>query len=366
MQEKTTTVQQKSSTLESNEQMTTKKPPVFQLMAADGGNGGGGNGGGNGAGGKNSGTVSGSIEGNDRYQSYSMKAQAVGDPTKNVPPALPGQVAWVHSPCFSQELEAEAFKVAAGRDYRSGSSKISETILKLSTTPFRNAAGQENDWAKRMMGDTVLMNPGNKAATIVGSGYPKLVILTFWNDPSNPETGGVNYGYFIDISYNMFPEEAKKDGGGGMIFCGDLDNNKPDLSHYSKQVVEINEWMIKVLEFMKACQAGARPDPVTTPSSIPGQLKFLFEQFKKGYDIVDKAQGVGSEADRQHNENVAKEKYEKEQTINIEGHHLEKDKKYLFFFRDRSGEPGSVECTPGYFRNYQLNRGYQYVKHQVR
>ncbi len=366
MQEKTTAQQQKTSTLEANEQMTSKKPPVFQL-SADGGDGGGGGKGGGGWGsngdaskGKNVDSpieATRSIEGNDRFDSFTVKATAQGDPFKTMQLAVPGQVAWVHSPCFSQELQAEAFKIAAGGSYNSGSAKISETILKLSQTPFRNAEGKENDWAQRMMGNSVLMNPSNKAATIFGSGYPKLVILTFWNDPSNPETGGVNYSYFIDISFNLFPEEAKKDQGGGYIFSGDLDPKKLDLGHYSKEVVEINEWMAKALDFMKACQAGAKPDPINTPSSIPSQLKFLLDQFKKGYDTVDKAKGVGKEYDRQKSDNSAEDSYEKETFVEIDGEKYERTKEYRISFKI-NGVDGGGQKTPQWFLNEYGDKPY--------
>jgi hypothetical protein len=369
MQEKTTAQQQKTSTLEANEQMTSKKPPVFQL-SADGGDGGGKNGGGGWGSsndpnkGKNVDSpieVTRPIEGNDRFDSFTVTAKAQGDPFKTMQLAVPGQVAWVHSPCFSQELQAEAFKIAAGGSYNSGSAKIADTILKLSQTPFRNAEGKENDWAKRMMGSSVLMNPSNKAASIFGSGYPKLVILTFWNDPSNPETGGVNYSYFIDISYNLFPEEAKKDQGGGYIFCGGLDSKKPDLGHYSEKVVEINEWMAKALEFMKACQAGAVPDKINMPSNVPAQLKYLLEQFKKGYESVDKAKGVGTEYDRQKSDKSAEKNYEKETFVEIDGEKYERTKEYRISFKI-NGVDGGGQKTPQWFLDEYGDKPYTNIR----
>lgn len=344
---------QETSTVKETQQLeaegsTFLKPPAFALTAGEDGGGGGG------------GPVKKRMDGEGQGDAYTMSVTPNANPFKTIPIAFPGQLAWVHSPCYSQELEAIALNAAAGGDFQSAVSEISNTILKLKEMPFINAEDKENDWAKRMMKDSVLMNPNNMAATLTGSGFPKLVILTFWNDPSDPEKGGVNYSYFIEISFDIFPKEFQKDEGGGMILLGPSGNRQLDLGHFSKQVTEINEWMAAALEFMKACQAGTRPDPAGLPKNIPAQIKFLLDQAKKGYEGADKAQSTVKEYQHQESESKAEEKYDHENFVEIGGKKLERNKRYIMSFEldgiNVTGKKSPAEFLKEWGDQYKLGK----------
>jgi hypothetical protein len=336
---------QENTTVKETQQLESEgstflKPPAFALTAGEDGGGGGG------------GPVKKRMDGEGQGDAYTMSVTPNANPFKTIPIAFPGQLAWVHSPCYSQELEAIALNAAAGGDFQSAVSEISNTILKLKEMPFRNAEDKENDWAKRMMKDSVLMNPNNMAATLTGSGFPKLVVLTFWNDPSDPEKGGVNYSYFIEISFDIFPKEFQKDEGGGMILLGPSGNRQLDLGHFSKQVTEINEWMAAALEFMKACQAGTRPDPAGLPKNIPSQIKFLLDQAKRGYEGADKAQSTVKEYQHQENESKAEEKYAHENFVTINGVEYEKNKEYMIGFTLNGENHSSVHSIAWFMDKY--------------
>lgn len=252
---------------------------------------------------------------------------------------FPGQVAWVHSPCYSQEIEAIAFGAAEDLDTFDGASgQIASMIQKLSGTPFRDAGGKENDWAARMMGATVPMNDENMAATIKGTGFPKLVVLTFWNDPSNPAEGGVNYGYFIEIK---FPKELV-DEGGGFIFMGNQRGIDP--GRISKEVVAINTWMSTVLEMLQRMQT-VRPDwPKKHPKEMAEMLKLLLEKFKEGQEAHKAVRSIMEGIDEKEKANqVQEEKY-----VEIEGVRYERTKTYSFTFKIQ-GQQITGHMTPATF-----------------
>lgn len=299
--------------------MTSMAPPVFGLTAGIAEEGGG----------NGDGVNKKSVPAKANSEGYTLTVSEMNAPFEMVSLPFKGQIAWVHSPCFSQEIEAIAMQTANGGDFITGASQISNTIIQLSQMPFRNAGGTENDWAKRMMGNSVVMNPENKAATIVGNGYPKVVVLTFWNDPSNPGKGGVNYSYFVEIDFETLIPNSGHDG--GMILMGPSGPGL-DLGHVSKSVVEINEWMAKVLEFMKACQSGMRPDPRKLPKNVPEAIKDVLGQTKNIAEGADKAGKLDGEIEKQEIDARNKRKFENEKYIEIDGMKLERQKRYNVSF----------------------------------
>jgi hypothetical protein len=351
MQEKTTAQQQKTSTLESNEQMTSKKPPVFQL-SADGGDGGGGGKG-----------------GSDNDRSGLKKVEGKGTPFAVVPvPAWPGEVSWVHSPCFSQEIE-EIVITAEGNSemYLSASAAIEEKINYCKTNEFKNAKGEVNTYAKDRLQGTVPMNKNNLAASSWGKGWPKLVILTFWNDDSKREEGGMNYSYFFYFPLGAITQNTGEEGWSppdGLILKGPQGASTEDLGHKASEIAEINEWIPILVNAFSTLTNFAKENPADA-QKLSEWLKKMGEQGQLTKKIEEKAGSMADARDDSKHEKEQKEEFAKEKFVWIEGNQLNIDSLYLFNFHDNTGKRGTITCTPGYFRDKQLSRGYKYIKHDI-
>src|SRR5262249_53866424 len=131
VQEKTG-AQPSSQPLEGNEFTTCLKPPAFQLMA--------------------------SAAGGDPKTDGMQHVGFEGTPLEAAVAGWPGEVVMIHSPCYSEEIEAIAL-AAEGKpeQYEPAATAIDALIEECKHRKFQNAEGLENNWAEGKLCGTVKM-----------------------------------------------------------------------------------------------------------------------------------------------------------------------------------------------------------------
>lgn len=342
MKQSTSGTPQLSQQLEMNESSSQEtsgrsmQPPQFGLAAGEAN--------GNGAGG-----------GQRRPQHNGFK----GTPYESEVAEWQGEVVMIHSPCYSQEIEAAAM-AAAGKpeQYEAAASTITSLINECKGKEFENAEGVKNDWADRMLGGSVKMNECNLAATSNGkSGWPKLVILTFWNDPSKPMEGGFNYTHLIYFPFDeLLPEPIKDMMPGGSILMGD-GGGGIDLGHHAKSS-DINEWL-PILKNAMNTLAGMGRDPKSFSSHVPKVMQRLQKLAEDAEKILNKVQDTNKAAEELENEGQQKETVENEKWVEIGGQRFERGKTYTFktFDPNHPGMEGSITCTPEMYLNMHYKNG---------
>lgn len=223
-----------------------------------------------------------------------------GTPMEAEVATWPGEVVLIHSPCYSQEIEAIALAASGNPEmYEEAAAAMDAKIEECLHRKFQNSAGEENQWADDKLHGTVSMNAENWAATSNGKkGWPKLVIFTYWNDPSNPEKGGFNYSHIIYFPIaEMFPEEVRHDLPGGSIMCGDGGGSgpQPDLGHTAKHV-DIIEWLPIVAKTLGQ-MAGMKPDIKTMGNTLPALIQRLQKLAEDAEKITSKVNEMGKAND---------------------------------------------------------------------
>lgn len=336
--QETTTVKE-TQQLES-EGSTFMKPPAFALTAGEDGGGGGGEK---------------AVPNHSGFQ---------GTPYESEIASWPGEVVMIHSPCYSQEIEAIALNASFHPEiYDEAATAMDAKIAECLNRKFQNASGEVNDWADRKLHSTVKMNQQNMAATSNGkSTWPKLVILTFWNDPSNPDKGGYNYSHIVYFPIaSLIPKEIREFLPGGTVFIGDGGGrtNKPDLSHDAKHV-DYNEWLPIINDLMGKL-AGMKGDPKSLSKDLPAWTQRLQKAAEDAEKIMAKVREGGKAVEENSAEKEASSKEEAEKYVEIDGQKFERDKEYRFFFND-NGQRSQAVVTPGYFQRTILSRkGVQYA-----
>jgi hypothetical protein len=264
----------------------------------------------------------------------------------------PGEMVMVHSPCYSQEIEAIALETDGhpGK-YLAAAAAIDAKLEECKHRKFQNADGLENDWAHRQLGDTVKMNAENLAATSnQKKGWPKLVVLTFWKDPSNPGKGGFNYTHILYFPFVEFlPKKYSDEMPGGCILMGD-GGGGIDLGHHAKNA-DINEWLPIVTKALNQI-AGLRSDP----KSFRDDLQFWRERLQKLAEDAEKINSKVNEIGKSINDDEAEkemgEKWEGEKYVEIDGVQYERMKKYSFTFKV-NGQQTTGHMTPaGFLKEY--------------
>lgn len=270
----------------------------------------------------------------------------------------PGEVVMIHSPCYSQEIEAFAMSTQGQPDqYESAASEITAKIEECKGRKFQNSKGEENTWADSKLKGTVKMNSENWAATSNGkSGWPKLVILTFWNDPSNPESGGYNYSHVLFFPFSeLVPQVIADHLPGGMILMGDGGGGTKDILGHKAKTAEINEWM-PILADLLGKLAGMAPNPKALGKELPELIQRLQKLAEDAERITSKAREMNKAVDDNEAEKSSERKFDHDNFVEINGEKLEKTKRYNVSF-ELDGEPHNGQRTP---KEFLLEYGLEY------
>jgi hypothetical protein len=273
-----------------------------------------------------------------------------GTPYEKDVATWPGEVVMIHSPCYSQEIEALAMSAQGhSEQYESASAEMTAKIEECKGRKFQNAAGQENTWADSKLNGTVRMNSENWAATSNGkTGWPKLVILTFWNDPSNPESGGYNYSHILFFPFEeLVPRVIADQLPGGMILCGDGGGGRKDILGHKAKTAEINEWM-PILADLLGKLAGMAPNPKALSKELPELLQKLQKLAEDAERITSKAREMNKANNENEAEKSAEKKFDHEKYVEINGEKLERKLRYDVSF-ELDGIPHHGEKTPAEF-----------------
>jgi hypothetical protein len=333
MKKQETPTVKESKQLES-EGTTFMKPPAFGLSDGDGG---------------------------AKERSVPSHQGFEGIPYADEIASWPGEVVMVHSPCYSQEIEEIALNASFHPEmYEAAAIAMDAKIAECLHRRFQNAEGKENDWADRKLNGSVKMNAENFAATSNGKkSWPKLVIMTFWNDPSNPEKGGYNYSHVVYFPIAaMFPKEYREFLPGGTVFVGDGGGTtaKPDLSHDAKYV-DYNEWL-PVFHDAVGKLAGMKGDPKSLTNNLPVWVQRLQKLAEDAERITSKVRETGKAVGDNLSERDAEAKEEAEKYVEIDGQKYERGKVYTFqTFDPKTNQSGSVTCKPEFYLEVHYKNG---------